>query len=388
MRLFRGRRPACLALSGAVVILAGCAQGSFGPRGPAGPFHVVSASPERAVLSARGRKVAVEPMPGFCVAEDSIETSTRSAFVLIGGCVMQGNVEKEPDANGRLHLPPTMPGITTVSVSGAPGFGGGEVDGNDLSGLEDYLESPQGRELLGRGSTDSQVSVIRTQREDDALYILVEDKSAQAVPLLAPRFWRAFAVLNDRLTVVTVSGFREAPMSEDAMLRHLSGQMRELQMANANPIDDAPTRMAAAAPASAAPAAGAAPAAEAEVATGTPSATGERNFSGTDGTAMEKAREAARARHEEAAEAEAAREASPVALPDAVAHAPEPRATEDDAGVERPAPRPASAGSSDATPSRPADAENAEGADMPQPAPRSSGNGAFNAPLPPERAPR
>ena len=79
LRLFAKRNKALVAA------LAGCEGTGFSGRDAelarqrAGDFFVSSASPEGAILVARGQKVAVEPAPGFCLAEDSIETSNRAA---------------------------------------------------------------------------------------------------------------------------------------------------------------------------------------------------------------------------------------------------------------------------------------------------------------------
>lgn len=234
-------RPFRAALVGVslVALLAGCEAGQMGRSGSVGDFAVVNASSERAVLSAQGQQVAVEPVSGFCVAEESIETSDRSAFVLIGDCAL---------ASGGMDLSAGLPGITTISISGDPGFGSRGASAGDLSALERYLATPEGRALLGRGGNGSEVSIIETRREENTLFVLVEDQAEQAVPLLATRFWRGFVELNGRLTVVTVSGFHDAPMDEDQMLRHLGAQVKQLQLANAAPIDEAPIQIARAEP--------------------------------------------------------------------------------------------------------------------------------------------
>lgn len=232
-----------------LALLAGCEAGQMGFGGGAasvGEFAVLSASPERAVLSAQGQRVAVEPISGFCVAEDSIETSDRSAFVLIGDCAL---------SSGGADLSSGIPGITTVSISGDPGFGSRGASAADLSALERYLTTPEGRALLGRGGDGGAVSIVETRREGNTLFVLVEDRTAQLVPLLATRFWRGFVELNGRLAVVTVSGFLDAPMDEQQMFDHLGSQVKRLQLANAAPVE-APVQVAAAGPANASTQAG------------------------------------------------------------------------------------------------------------------------------------
>lgn len=244
------RRPRSALLAGGVLaLLAGCESGQFGFSGrdaewsqARGAFSVVSASPQRAVLSARGNRVAVEPPPGMCLAEDSIETSHGSAFVLVGDCALEGAAGGLTSGSGGLDLPAAMPGMITVSISGDRGVSGR----GDLAELEAHLKTPAGRELLGRGGDGAQVSVLETRRHDGILYVLVEDRAADALPVFAPRFWRAFVELNGRLVVATVSGFRDLPMDEGEMLRHLGDQVRQLQLANAVPVNEAPVQVAAA----------------------------------------------------------------------------------------------------------------------------------------------
>lgn len=202
-----------------------------------GAFLVVDAEPKRAVVSADGNQVVVEPAAGFCLATDSIETSERSIFILIGDCVLDG----PGDAVSPAALDsPTMPGIVTVSISGDPGFSRSGGSDRDLTDLESFLETKDGRALLGRGGNGTEVKVLDTRRIGHVLYVLVDDDDGDAAPVLAPEFWRAFVELNDRLAVVTVSGFRQRPMNENDMLHHLALQVHQLQVANQVPPDEMP----------------------------------------------------------------------------------------------------------------------------------------------------
>jgi hypothetical protein len=240
-----GIRPvAVLALLGA---LAGCVGPGFDrgfsgreqewARGhSAGDFSIVTADHSRAIVSALGNRIAIEPADGFCLASEAIETSDRSAFILLGDCALE-DPDGFPAGEGPLDLPPGVPGIMTVSISGDPGFSRQGAEAETLADLQAFLESEEGRELLGRGGDGDGVSVVETRRIGDILYVLVEDPDGR-VPVLAPRFWRAFVELNDRLAVVTVSGFRDRPLPEDEMLRYLGDQVRQLEVANSEPLND------------------------------------------------------------------------------------------------------------------------------------------------------
>ena len=73
-------------------------------------FQVVKATHSGAVINAQGQPVMVDPAPGFCLAEDSIETSRRSVFLLIGDCAVEGPATDEKDTRGELQLPKAVPG--------------------------------------------------------------------------------------------------------------------------------------------------------------------------------------------------------------------------------------------------------------------------------------
>ncbi len=234
----------------ALVVVTACEQQGFSglqaewsrSRTSTEPFSVVTASHERAVVSARGRQVAIEPAEGFCLAEESIETSGRSAFVLIGDCALDAAKAKPvKGSRGELKLPRGIPGFMTVSVSGSSAIPLEGSRDTTLSKLGEFFDTPEGRRLLGRGGDGRRVSVVESRQIGDGLFVLVDDKDTQPVPLLSSRFWRSFVQLNDRLAVVTMSGFRDRPLSEEDMLEHLIAQVKRLNIANRNPINERPT---------------------------------------------------------------------------------------------------------------------------------------------------
>ena len=76
------------------------------------------------------------------------------------------------------------------------------------------------------------VPLVATRRIGGALYVLIEESSAGAASILAPRFWRAFIEINERLVLVTVSSFSDRPVAEDAMMGFLALQMTGLRRVN------------------------------------------------------------------------------------------------------------------------------------------------------------
>ena len=211
---------ACLGLIG-LTALGGCDQRGFSgleaewDRKRSGPYHVVSVSHERAVVSALGRQVAIEPSEGFCLAQESLDTTRSSAFALIGDCAFEApNTGARRSARGELQLPPSVPGIITVSVSGDPEIPNSNPD-KALNGLSEFLESAKGRSMLGRSGDGSSVTLVESRRIGNGVYVLVDDRNSGALPVLERKFWRAFVELNDRLAVVTVSGFKDRPLGKE-----------------------------------------------------------------------------------------------------------------------------------------------------------------------------
>lgn len=211
-----------------------------------GPFHVVSASNEAAVISAQGREVAIRPAKGFCLSRDSIETSTRSAVALIGDCALEQDVSTaRRGSRGELALPRALPGIITVAISGDPAVQDAALDAN---AIESFLQSPQGKALIGRTRDGSTVKIRESRRKDGVVYLLVEDQNTGPIPLLSDTFWRAFVTLRDRLAVITINGFRARPLGVEQMLDHLSEQVIAMQSANRGGLDDIKALIAASRP--------------------------------------------------------------------------------------------------------------------------------------------
>lgn len=197
-------------------------------------FGVISATPERAVLAARGKRVVIEPAPGSCIARDSIEVSRTLAFLVVSDCVIERTEPLAPQSAEaiEIELPAAFPGVITVSVSGAPmdeDAGRGRPAAEDLRA---FLQTPEGRAQLGRGGDAAAVEIAESRIVGETLYVLISDRGAGASPLLAPEFWRAFAEVNDRMVLATVSGFRDRPMSSETMLRKLASQVSALRAAN------------------------------------------------------------------------------------------------------------------------------------------------------------
>ncbi len=229
----------------ALMMTSGCLERGFSTRDQElerlKGFALVSAEPSRAVVAARGRQVVVEPADRFCVAEESVETSLKSAFMLIGDCVGDAALEQATTTElGELQLPRALPGIITVSISGDAMFNNAETEAQTLDDLMAFLQTPKGLSMLGRdGKLSGDVQIVDSRTLGRGLYVFIEESTVENLSLLSERFWRAFVELNGRLTIVTVSGFRDRPISDQAMLAYLTNQVVHLRQANDTvPSDD------------------------------------------------------------------------------------------------------------------------------------------------------
>ena len=196
-------------------------------------FAVIEATAERAVFAVRGQRIVVEPPQGYCLDEDSVAVTRNAAFALVADC-MQDHQAKLENGSGagsavEIELPRVFPGILTVAVSGEPAYG---WEPAALDAFEELLDAESGLKLLGRGNSPAPGKIIATRRIGGALYVLIEEPSADEASILAPRFWRAFIDINERLVLVTVSSFDDRPVAEDAMMGLLAQQMTRLRRAN------------------------------------------------------------------------------------------------------------------------------------------------------------
>lgn len=233
--------------AGAAMSLAGLTAGcvtEFGESGLAAElarvkaqngFAVLRQSNRHAEIAAQGRRIHIETADGFCIAVESLDVSSRGVFALIADCVTEEAAPKVASTEDELVLPPSFPAIMTVSVAGEKGFGQrGEAE--DLDDLEAYLSTREGRALLGRGGDPDQVEIVEIRRIGDARYVFIEDEGSDALGVFAKSFWRAFLPVNNRMLLVTISGFAARPVSDDEMLEMLALQVTHLRQANNAPV--------------------------------------------------------------------------------------------------------------------------------------------------------
>jgi hypothetical protein len=208
------RRPAAYAL--ALLALAGCAATE------PGAMVLNSLRPARAVVTAAGPSVTVVPPAGYCLTRDAASTTAEGIFLLAGDCADR-TAEDGPS------------GILTAAISFAPLFVPGQEKRAELDRLEEFLSSPRGLALVGRGGDVTKLRIMETYREGEALILFVEDAGDQVLPVTAPRFWRAFLEVNGRMVSLSAARFRDGAGDDRDMLPVLRRFMDGLRAANPAP---------------------------------------------------------------------------------------------------------------------------------------------------------
>lgn len=202
-------------------------EAEFARKRAAGAFQVTKVENGRAVVMARGREVRVTPGPGACVAEDAIDLSERSAFLLFADCAVTAPLIEAKTENGRrLEMAQAFPGLITLSLAGEPRA--------ETTSLETFLRTPAAERQIARGA-DEAVSVEEVRVIGDA--VLVHARADDGAPaMLSSDFWRGFVDLNGRMGVLTVSAFAAADLDSEALFGELMRQVNALYAANGGPI--------------------------------------------------------------------------------------------------------------------------------------------------------
>ncbi|MEM1275753.1 MAG: hypothetical protein AAGH74_04440 [Pseudomonadota bacterium] len=194
-------------------------------------FALVEQTRDKAEIVAQGQKLWIAASKGFCIAPDSIEVTGQGIVAVIADCI-DAEVMVTPTATGgTIELPPSFPGVTTVSVTGKRGLKKASSI-NDIRALEAFLETEQGRQLLGRSRQSESMEIREMRRIGEALYVHVYDTSGDSLGIFAPDFWRVFLPIRGRLVLITVNGFAARPLDNEDMMGFLATQVVQLHMSN------------------------------------------------------------------------------------------------------------------------------------------------------------
>ncbi len=208
-------------------------------------FAVLRQSSSMAEIAAQGRKIRIAPIDGLCLASEAFDVSSRGVFALIAECgeAARTVAVSASDGSQTVDLPPSFPGVMTVSISGAYGLdlAGGESTPDELG---KFLRTSNGKKLLGRSGSPETVEIVEMRQIGDTLYVQVHDRGGDSLKVFAETFWRAFLPVNQRLVLTTISGFAARPIGSDEMLSFLALQVAELRRVNGGPIYDDEVRVA------------------------------------------------------------------------------------------------------------------------------------------------
>ena len=180
-------------------------------------------SPSRAKVTVAGRPVVIAAPPGFCVDAPSTTLTSAGAFVLMSDCALLGQKAGRGAPVGA---------ALTASVSSGGLGGEGDDEASTLDDLQDFLDTADGRAMLGRSGRGDRVRVLSKQLRGDVLYVLVEDRGQQPIAGIDPRFWRAFLEVNGRMTVLSVIGFEGTGPGLQEGLNELAAAAVAIRAAN------------------------------------------------------------------------------------------------------------------------------------------------------------
>ena len=189
-------------------------------------------SPTRGIVTsatvvAGGVPVVVAGPAGFCIDAHTAEQNRAGAFVILYDC---GQTEAGRATIADVPLSAVL--VAAVSPSGLLGARE-RGTGGALADLEAFLRSPAGLPSLGKGRVPGAVSILRSYRRNDALYILVQDLAAPTGAGLSPRYWRAFAEVNGRLTSLSANALANADTGEAQARTLAEAFVAAMQAANA-----------------------------------------------------------------------------------------------------------------------------------------------------------
>ena len=198
------------------LVLAGCDPATMQALSAGG-------SPSRAKVTVAGRPVVIAAPPGFCVDAPSTTLTSAGAFVLMSDCALLGQKAGRGAPVGA---------ALTASVSSGGLGGEGDDEASTLDDLQDFLDTADGRAMLGRSGRGDRVRVLSKQLRGDVLYVLVEDRGQQPIAGIDPRFWRAFLEVNGRMTVLSVIGFEGTGPGLQEGLNELAAAAAAIRAAN------------------------------------------------------------------------------------------------------------------------------------------------------------
>lgn len=177
-------------------------------------------SADRVALTVAGRKLTLVAPRGFCIDPKATNVSASGAFVMASDCALLGFAPLPEGSDD------TVGAVLTASVAA------GQRPNSSPAELEKFVATRAGRAALSRSGQPERVKILATRTRKDVLYVLVEDRGAQPIAGIEPRFWRAFLQIEDRMTVITALGFEGAGVNPTEGLALIQRFADTLQAAN------------------------------------------------------------------------------------------------------------------------------------------------------------
>ena len=189
------------------------------------PSMTGGGSASRTAVRVGGESITVAGPPGFCIDSEASNTTSDGAFLLLSDCRL---IAGTTPAKGKAPVGAAL----TASIS--PGGMGGEGDDpvQTLEDLSEFVNTPEGRALLGRSGESRGVRILKTVTRRDVLYVLIEDRGPQPVAGVDRRFWRAFTDLGDQMAVLSVLSFEGSGVDAQEGFRLLAAFADRLKASN------------------------------------------------------------------------------------------------------------------------------------------------------------
>ncbi len=175
---------------------------------------------DRVSLTVAGRKLTLMAPKGFCIDPKATNVSASGAFVMASDCALLGFAPLPEGSDD------TVGAVLTASVAAR------QRPHSSPAELERFAATKAGRAALSRSGQPERVKILATRTRKEVLYVLVEDRGAQPIAGIEPRFWRAFLQVQDRMTVITALGFQGAGMDPTEGLALIQRFADTLQAAN------------------------------------------------------------------------------------------------------------------------------------------------------------
>lgn len=165
--------------------------------------------------------VTITGPAGFCIDPTATRNTGDTGFVLLGNCAAISGSSRAAQ--------PDIAAILTATVS-APSAGASLTE--NLSALEAFFRSEDGRALLSRSGDASSVQILATRTASGMFWLHARDTSSGNLSGVATDYWRAYMDIGPRLATLSVLALADAEVSDDAALSALSRFASAVQGAN------------------------------------------------------------------------------------------------------------------------------------------------------------